>query len=154
MFAGVIVVTGLHLAAGSREVRKDVGRKPIADAGQNWIDVGPPGEIPDDRARTVCAPGGERIAVFKHRGAVTAVTNLCAHQGGPLGEGRVIDGCITCPWHGWQYRPQDGRSPPPFTEKVATFQVRIVAGRVQVNTRALPPGTPTTPAIIAEAAHA
>ena len=27
---------------------------------------------------------------------------------GPLGEGKIVDGCITCPWHGFQYRPQDG----------------------------------------------
>src|SRR4030095_12072998 len=113
-----------------------------------WIEAGPAAAIPTNRARIVCAPGGERIAVFKHGEWVSAVTNVCAHQGGPLGEGKVIDGCITCPWHGWQYKPTDGCSPPPFTERVATFQVRIVAGRVQVNTRPLPHGTPTTPAII------
>lgn len=96
----------------------------------------------------------ERIAVFRHNGAVSAVTNLCAHQGGPLGEGAVIDGCITCPWHGWQYHPHDGCSPPPFQEKIATFQVRIVAGRALVHTVPLPPGTPTTPARIEEHADA
>ena len=41
-----------------------------------WIDVGSPADIPDDRARTVCASGGERIAVFKHKGAITAVTTI------------------------------------------------------------------------------
>jgi nitrite reductase/ring-hydroxylating ferredoxin subunit len=30
-------------------------------------------------------------------------------QNGPLGEGRIVDGCITCPWHGYQYRPDTGR---------------------------------------------
>ena len=38
------------------------------------------------------------------------------------GEGRVIDGCITCPWHGYQYLPANGRSPAPFTEKVADLR--------------------------------
>ncbi len=154
MFAGVITVTGLHLTAGSREVRDDRGTMPTTDDCREWIDVGSPETIPDDRARTVCTPDGERIAVFKHKGTISAVTNVCAHQGGPLGEGKIIDGCITCPWHGWQYRPHDGCSPPPFAEKVATYQVRIVAGRVQVNSRALPPGTPAQPAAIAEAANA
>ncbi|MGH7243589.1 MAG: Rieske 2Fe-2S domain-containing protein [Phycisphaerales bacterium] len=147
MFGGLCIVSGLHFAAGLKENRKDRGAdKLVVDAGE-WIDVGAPHEIPTDRARTVCAPKGERIAVFHSGGAISAVTNVCAHQGGPIGEGKVIDGCITCPWHGWQYRPQDGCSPPPFKEKIATYQVRIVGGRVQVNSSALPPGTPTKPVL-------
>ena len=49
------------------------------------------------------------------------VSNVCQHQNGPLGEGKIIDGCITCPWHGYQYLPESGASPPPFTEKVPTL---------------------------------
>jgi len=157
LFAGVCVVSALHLLAGAKEARSDAGTPPVTDAGSDWIDVGTPEDIPNDRARTVCTPAGERIAVFRHAGAISAVTNLCAHQGGPLGEGKVIDGCITCPWHGWQYRPHDGCSPPPFAEKINTYQVRIVgagSGRVQVNPAALPPGTPTVPVRIPEPAHA
>ncbi len=150
MLAGLATILSLHLLTGAREVRKDSGIAPTSSDGQLWIDAGSPHDIPANRARTVCIPGGERIAVFKHNGTISAVTNVCAHQGGPIGEGKVIDGCITCPWHGWQYKPHDGRSPPPFQEKIATYQVRILAGRIQVNAAALPPGTPTTPAIIAE----
>ncbi|MBY0311691.1 MAG: ferric reductase-like transmembrane domain-containing protein [Phycisphaerales bacterium] len=142
---GVCTVGVLHLLAAWRERNRDLSSPTSSVAGEEWIDVGTPAEIPDDRARTVCAPGGERIAIFKHNGRISAVTNVCAHQGGPLGEGAIIDGCITCPWHGWQYKPQDGCAPPPFQEKVATYRVRISAGRVQVNARALPPGTPTDP---------
>ena len=159
MFVGVCAVASLHITAGLREVRKDgapadavPGAAPIESG---WLDAGSPDDIPADRARIVCAPGrGERIAIFKHNGAISAVTNVCAHQGGPLGEGKIIGGCITCPWHGWQYRPHDGCSPPPFTEKIATYQVRIADGRIQVNLRALPPGTPTGPAATTEAHHA
>ncbi|MBL8874607.1 MAG: ferric reductase-like transmembrane domain-containing protein [Phycisphaerae bacterium] len=147
MFGGLCTVSGLHIAAGLQEYRKDRGNPTSTPAAEEaaWVDVGAPNEIPIDRARTVCAPGGERIAVFSTGGTISAITNICAHQGGPIGEGKVIDGCITCPWHGWQYRPQDGCSPPPFKEKIATYQVRIVSGRVQVSARALPPGTPTKP---------
>jgi methionine sulfoxide reductase heme-binding subunit len=151
---GAVGVLALHLWTGLREVRRDAGGRAIDETQGQWVDVGTPEDIPDNRARTVCTLGGERIAVFKHNGRISAVTNLCAHQGGPLGEGTVIDGCITCPWHGWQYRPHDGCSPPPFQEKIATYQVRILAGRVQVNATALPPGTPTTPVHIAEPDHA
>lgn len=146
--AGAAVVSSLQIVTGIREVRRDRG--PATPPPESWIDAGAAVDIPEARARTVCAPGGERIAIFKHNGAISAVTNVCRHQGGPLGEGKIIDGCITCPWHGWQYRPGDGCSPPPFTEKVATYQVRIVSGRVQVNPRALAPGTPVEPARLEE----
>ena len=158
-------VVSLHLITGLRELRRDRGTPPASSpslspasspdlpAG-NWIDAGPPSDIPDGRARTVCAPGGERIAVFRHQDQISAVANVCAHQGGPLGEGRIIDGCITCPWHGWQYRPHDGCSPPPFTEKIPTYQVRIVRGRIFVNSGPLAPGTPVPPAPIPAPHHA
>ena len=99
---------------------------------EGWIVVGAPNDIPDRAARIVLAPGGERIAVFRDGDEIGALTNLCAHQNGPLGEGRIIDGCVTCPWHGYQYRLADGCAPPPFTERLATYRVRINRGMVEV----------------------
>lgn len=138
--AGGVTLTALHVLAGMRERKRD--RAATATGG--WIDAGDAESIPEGRARVVCAPAeagrpGERVAVFKHNGALCAVGNVCAHQGGPLGEGRIIDGCITCPWHGYQYLPGTGQSPPPFHEKIPTYEVRITAGRAMVNT------TPTRP---------
>ncbi|MBL8763419.1 MAG: ferric reductase-like transmembrane domain-containing protein [Phycisphaerae bacterium] len=149
----VAVTIGLHLAGARREARTDRGSEPAAGDSGPWIDAGPAADLPMDRARIVCARGGERIAVFRHAGGVSAVSNVCRHQGGPLGEGKIVDGCVTCPWHGWQYRPGDGCSPPPFKERVETYRVRIVAGRVRVNPTALAPGTPVEPAVIEEGAR-
>lgn len=146
MGVGVCLVGGLHLATGRRESRRDRGSAVSREHGGEWISAGPAMSIPTDRARVVCVPGGERIAVFRYQDTISAVTNVCAHQGGPLGEGKVVDGCITCPWHGWQYLPGDGCSPPPFSEKIATYQVRVVRGEVMVSARAMPPGTALEPA--------
>jgi nitrite reductase/ring-hydroxylating ferredoxin subunit/DMSO/TMAO reductase YedYZ heme-binding membrane subunit len=143
---GAATVAGLHLAVGLRERRHDRRR---AD-GDAWIDVGPASDVPEGRAKVVCLDGRERVAVFRHGCRLSAVTNVCAHQGGPLGEGKIVDGCITCPWHGWEYRPEDGRSPPPFAERIATYELRVVKGRVLLNPEALPPGTPVEPAKIQE----
>lgn len=143
--AGLVVLSGLHIAAALREAPIDAGRAVSTEA-DAWIDVGALDEIPMDRARIVAPRGRERIAVFRHKDGFSAVTNVCAHQGGPLGEGKVIDGCITCPWHGWQYKASDGCSPPPFTEKIATHAVRITSGRVKVSIVAQPPGTALPPA--------
>ncbi len=140
---GCAWVVGLHLAAGWRERARDRVHAPV----DGWVDAGPLSEIPEKRARVVTV-GGERVAVFRHDGKLSALSNVCAHQNGPLGEGRVIDGCVTCPWHGYQYRPEDGCSPPPFQEKVPTYAVRLASGRVQIEARARPAGTRLEPATI------
>lgn len=145
-------IAGLHIYTGLREWRIDSGMKGIKTKG--WIDVGAPLDIPDMRAVIAPLPSGDRIAVFRYGEKISAVTNACRHQNGPLGEGRVIDGAITCPWHGWQYRPCDGVSPPPFTEKIATYDVKIENGRVMVNPKPNKPGTKTPPAIIQNTAEA
>jgi nitrite reductase/ring-hydroxylating ferredoxin subunit/DMSO/TMAO reductase YedYZ heme-binding membrane subunit len=136
---GFGIVTTLHILSGRRERATDEGI-PAGDDG--WLPVGPPLSIPDKGARIVASRGGERIAVFRDGGRIGAITNLCAHQGGPLGEGCIIDGLVTCPWHGFQYRLEDGRAPPPFTEKLVTHRARINHGMVEVDPRPLPPGTP------------
>jgi nitrite reductase/ring-hydroxylating ferredoxin subunit/DMSO/TMAO reductase YedYZ heme-binding membrane subunit len=145
---GVVVVAALHLATGLREVARDsAGWKPMAEPGdpEEWLEVGSVDEIPEGRAKVVCITEGERVAVFKHDGKISAMTNVCAHQGGPLGEGRVVGGCVTCPWHGYQYLPHNGQSPPPYTERIPTYRVRIVGRTVLLNPRALPPGTEVEP---------
>jgi DMSO/TMAO reductase YedYZ heme-binding membrane subunit/nitrite reductase/ring-hydroxylating ferredoxin subunit len=138
LVVAVTPVVGLQLWAAWRASQADVQ----VPAGPDWLQVGPALDIPDNRAHVVEPLGAERIAVFRYDGQVAAVSNVCRHQGGPLGEGRVIDGCITCPWHGYQYRPGDGCSPPPFTERVATYRTRIEGGIVWVHADPLPPGTP------------
>ncbi|MEM1329582.1 MAG: ferric reductase-like transmembrane domain-containing protein [Planctomycetota bacterium] len=144
--AGLLTIVGVHLLAGFRESARDGTDGAASEEPSGWLDAGPLDEIPESRAAVLCPGTGERIAVFRNGEAVSAVTSVCAHQGGPLGEGKIVDGCITCPWHGYQYRPEDGTSPPPYTEKVATYDVRIVAGRALVNPEPNAPGTRGEPA--------
>lgn len=153
---GLTTVVGLHVAAGWREHLRDRQRAAPPESGpdEQWIDIGSVDEIPDCRAKVVCLEGCERVAVFRHGNHISAVTNICAHQRGPLGEGKIVDGCITCPWHGWQYLPENGQSPPPFQERIATFRVRVRDRRVYLDPRPLPPGTPVEPALIEEPTHA
>ncbi len=150
-FAGV---ASLHLVAGWRERAP----APAAEAEGSAVDVCAVSDIPLDRAR-IFLLSGERVAVFRYRSEdggerIAAISNVCQHQNGPLGEGRVIDGCITCPWHGYQYRPEDGCSPPPFTETIPTFNVRVEDGRVLVDPRPNPPGTHAEPARLGDAGGA
>jgi nitrite reductase/ring-hydroxylating ferredoxin subunit len=143
--AGVALVITLHLLAGRQEVRTDSVISPGgADGFFEACDVT---SIPEKRGRVISV-GNERVAVFRYDGKIAAISNVCRHQNGPLGEGRIIDGCVTCPWHGYQYSPESGASPAPFTEKVATYQPRVVAGKVLIDPRPYAPGTKLEPSAI------
>jgi methionine sulfoxide reductase heme-binding subunit len=161
---GFISVIGLHIAAGRKEVALDheAGRvTPCAPtpsrpgnahevtrvAEDEFIDACAVADIPQNRARIIFL-SGERVAIFKYDGKISAVSNVCQHQNGPLGEGKIVYGCITCPWHGYQYQPETGASPPPFVEKVPTFNVRVRNGRVFVHPKPNSAGVRAEPAPI------
>jgi nitrite reductase/ring-hydroxylating ferredoxin subunit len=141
--AGSATVMGLHIFTGLASLRP-ANRTAL----EGWLKVAAVKDMDDARAKIVRPKHGEAIAVFRDGDKVSAISNVCRHQGGPLGEGKIVDGCITCPWHGFQYRMEDGQSPPPFTEKIATYATRIVDGVVYVNPVPNPPGTAQAPSLI------
>jgi nitrite reductase/ring-hydroxylating ferredoxin subunit/DMSO/TMAO reductase YedYZ heme-binding membrane subunit len=143
LFVGMGVTLVLHHLASRRERLADLDR-----TGSEFVDVCAADEIPEGRGRTVCL-AGERVAVFRYEGKVSAVSNACRHQNGPLGEGKIVGGCIVCPWHGYEYEPSSGRAPSPFTERLPTFTVRVERGRVLVRSIPHPAGTFVEPARIA-----
>jgi nitrite reductase/ring-hydroxylating ferredoxin subunit/uncharacterized membrane protein len=52
--------------------------------------------------------GSNTLVLVRIAGSVQALHETCAHAGGPLAEGRVVDGCIECPWHQSRFRLRDG----------------------------------------------
>jgi nitrite reductase/ring-hydroxylating ferredoxin subunit len=143
---GLTVVTALHIMSAVVERRNDVPRDPESDG---YVAVCGIEKIPEKRACVVTC-GGERVAVFRYDGKISAISNVCQHQNGPLGEGKIIDGCVTCPWHGYQYLPDSGASPPPFTQKVPTYRTRVVGSHVYIHPSPLPPGTRVEPSRIVD----
>ena len=142
---GFVTVLALHITAARKGIPLDGELK--NKAVDEFVDACAVAEIPEKRARIVCL-SGERVAIFKYDGKISAVSNVCQHQNGPLGEGKIVAGCITCPWHGYQYLPENGASPPPFAEKVPTFNVRVENGRVFVDPKPNPAGTRAESAVI------
>jgi len=136
---GFLIVASLHLISGLREANWLSTQKKYLKK-QNFYEVAHIDEIPEDCAKGVFVDG-ENIAIFKYGDKISAVSNVCRHQMGPLAEGRIIDGCITCPWHGYQYKPEDGKAPPPFTEKLETYQTKIVDHKIWVNPIPISEGT-------------
>ena len=150
--ASVVLVCGLHFASGRMEAARERGeataKASLEQAG--WVIAGEVDEIGEDCAKVVTLDDDERVAIFKYDGKLSAITNACAHQNGPLGEGKVIWGCITCPWHGYQYNLADGRAPEPFTEKISTYRLKLIGSTVLLDPKALPPGTHVEPVRLGE----
>ncbi|MEM9669271.1 MAG: Rieske 2Fe-2S domain-containing protein [Pseudomonadota bacterium] len=142
---GATLVATLHILTGFQSFTARADK--VTDG---WLAVAPAEDIPDLGAQIIRPASGEAIAVFRRGREIFAVSNVCRHQGGPLGEGQIVDDCITCPWHGFQYRLEDGCSPPPYTEKIATYATRIVDGYIYVDPKPGPPGTPQLPSNIGE----
>jgi nitrite reductase/ring-hydroxylating ferredoxin subunit len=80
---------------------------------------------------------GVDVLVVRHGGELFALSDRCAHRGGPLHEGEIADGCVTCPWHGSIFRLRDGsveRGPSAYPQP--SWEVRVDGGRVQVRAAA------------------
>lgn len=68
------------------------------------------------------------VVVRGRDGRVDALADRCSHADGPLHEGRVVSGCLECPWHGSLFRLSDGANlhgpatapQPRFTGRIAT----------------------------------
>lgn len=133
--AGAVVI--LHAWAALRDLQVGDPAGEVTD----WVRVCDAGDIAEGRARISILPDGNRVAVFRHEGKLSAIANACAHQNGPLGEGRIIACLVTCPWHGFQYDVTTGRSPAPFTETIPTYNLRLEGTKVMVDPHANPPGT-------------
>lgn len=101
-------------------------------AGDDWTDVLGDTELAEGEPRVVEAAGVPVLLVRDH-GEVFALSDRCAHRGGPLHEGEVSDGCITCPLHGSTFRLRDGslqRGPSAYPQPV--WEARVADGRIRV----------------------
>jgi nitrite reductase/ring-hydroxylating ferredoxin subunit len=85
-----------------------------------------PGEV-----RRVQA-GEEEIALARIGDDFYAVQGACLHLEGPLGDGRLEDHVLTCPWHGWQYDVRTGKNEFDLAIQLRTYDVRVEDGEVRV----------------------
>jgi methionine sulfoxide reductase heme-binding subunit len=141
----VVTVGGLHISTGWGQKDFEIALEPSGD--DDFVEVCKVSDLTENipLGATVA---GERVAVILYEeNKISCVSGVCQHQNGPLAEGQFKYGCLTCPWHGYQYQPHDGASPEPFTEKIPTFEIKIVDDRVLVKNKPNPAGTPVEPAL-------
>ncbi len=96
-----------------------------------WQAVGPAETVPEGAAKEVVV-GGNAIAIFRHEGQLFALDAMCAHQGGPIAQGAVAEGCVTCPWHGWQYELATGKQTIHNQKLLETHEVKEEEGTLWV----------------------
>ncbi|MEM1282759.1 MAG: Rieske 2Fe-2S domain-containing protein [Chlamydiota bacterium] len=65
-------------------------------------------DVPLGRSISVMTSDEREIALFNVEGTIYALENQCPHAGGPLAEGDVKDGIVTCPWHAWEFNLKTG----------------------------------------------
>jgi nitrite reductase/ring-hydroxylating ferredoxin subunit len=104
----------------------------------HWVSAGPRSDLAA-RGRLLIKHDGRQIAVFESDTGLFACANRCPHEGYPLIEGSLADGCIlTCNWHNWKFDLRDG-STVIGSDAVTTFPVEDRSGEVFVDVSGPPP---------------
>ena len=102
------------------------------DAGPvDWTDLDV--DIPADGSPVRAVVGSTPVVVSRQPGGVRVLAERCSHRGGPLSEGQVSDGCVTCPWHGSRFDLATGavRRGPAVVEQ-PVYEVAETADGVRV----------------------
>jgi nitrite reductase/ring-hydroxylating ferredoxin subunit/multimeric flavodoxin WrbA len=103
---------------------------------ESWVDVGHVTELSTIPLKRLTVMNVELAISFKN-GTFGAISNVCNHVGGPLGEGRLDGDYIVCPWHNWKFHRCSGLGEPGFEEdRIPAYPVKIEDGRLFVNLEA------------------
>jgi nitrite reductase/ring-hydroxylating ferredoxin subunit/uncharacterized membrane protein len=129
MFGGFL---GGHLSFGNAvNVNKTAGRT----GPREWTPVMAESELADGEHRKVDA-GKVSVLLYRSGAGILALDSVCSHMGGPLEEGTIADGCVTCPWHGSTFRLGDGHIVRgPATTPQPSYEARVNDGQIEVRRR-------------------
>jgi nitrite reductase/ring-hydroxylating ferredoxin subunit/uncharacterized membrane protein len=98
----------------------------------DWQDTVAEAELIDGQPMLVYA-GRVPVLLVRLGGELLAIDDRCSHRGGPLHEGEISDGCVSCPWHGSRFRLADGQVVQgPAVRPQRSWQVRTRYGVVQL----------------------
>lgn len=110
-----------------------VSRHAFRGAGTKWIrldtgDITDLATMPESTPRKMRA-GINDLVVVRLGETVHALHAVCAHAGGPLDQGTIVDGCVECPWHASRFRLSDGlaRQGPTVYDQ-PSYELRMAEG--------------------------
>jgi nitrite reductase/ring-hydroxylating ferredoxin subunit/uncharacterized membrane protein len=109
-----------------------VNRVGWATGPRRWARALQEADLPDDSPVAVEAEG-RQILLYRHRGVLYAIDNICSHAGGLLSRGTVADLTVTCPLHGSRFALADGSvSRGPAHQPQPVLRTRIRNGWIEV----------------------
>jgi nitrite reductase/ring-hydroxylating ferredoxin subunit len=101
----------------------------------DWTAVLAETDLADGQACRVQA-GGAGVLLHRDGDRIHALDAVCSHAGGPLEEGTIAEGCVTCPWHGSTFRLADGRvERGPASIPQPAYDTRVSGGKIEVRAR-------------------
>ena len=96
-----------------------------------FVSVGRVGDFTPGAGKMVVV-GSRPVALVRLGDQFHALDNLCLHRGGPLCEGPIERGVVTCPWHGWSYEIATGTMVQDPRVGVSRHDVRVQDGEIAV----------------------
>ncbi len=95
----------------------------------SWTDVLSLAELAEN-GKAVIRTAGRQILLVHSPAGTFACANRCPHEGYPLSEGTLTEGCVlTCNWHNWKFNLANGATLV-GGDRLARYPVRLEAGRV------------------------
>jgi nitrite reductase/ring-hydroxylating ferredoxin subunit/uncharacterized membrane protein len=134
--AGLAVVSASGLLGGHISFRLAGGANHAEEVPHlvepGWQHLMPAFDLPEGKPVRQML-GEVPVVAVRTGGAVYILADRCSHMSGPLADGQLADGCLTCPWHGSVFRIADGSvARGPATAPQPAFQVREAGGAIEV----------------------
>lgn len=100
---------------------------------REWTSALLDSELAEGQMTAVDTVGGMQVLLVRDKGEVFAMANRCNHRGGPLHEGELSDGCVTCPWHGSRFDLRNGDlERGPAASPQPAFETRVRNSRIEI----------------------
>ena len=130
---GAALAVGGHLGGHLSYVNAEgVAVTSFESGPRDWTPTVPETGLVDGRPACVLA-GDVPVLLVRDGERIHALANHCNHRGGPLHEGEVADGVVTCPWHGSRFRLQNGGlKRGPASSPQPAYEARVQDGTIEV----------------------
>ena len=98
----------------------------------DFVEIAPLSELPNGE-RLFVEIEGKPVVIFNIAGQLFSIADVCSHDDGPVGEGRLEEFTITCPRHGAQFDVRTGKViQMPAVIDIPAYPVRVIDGMIQL----------------------
>jgi nitrite reductase/ring-hydroxylating ferredoxin subunit/uncharacterized membrane protein len=133
-FAGFAVAMASAYLGGHLVYAQQIGvtHSPAAEEPKGFVPVLPDSELAENQMRQV-EVNAHKVLLVRRSGRVHAISDVCAHLGGPLSEGKLDGDIVACPWHGSRYSVIDGSLVNgPSVHPQACYETRVSNGQIEL----------------------